>query len=149
MKKKLLAISVLLMFIFSCVSVAWAFTTVSQIIETFGSVSPIVGNSVIYSQNDKANMYARFYNTQRDQLWDENATAMGAGSTVTWANSAVSLTDWEATRGGWKITVPATLTEGWYDVTIYDNAAPAAADTLLVGRHCYIKGGSIQSLDDL
>ncbi len=60
---------------------------ISQIIQTYGSVSPIVGNSVIYSQNDKANMYARFYNTQRDQLWDENATAMGAGATVTWANS--------------------------------------------------------------
>ena len=147
MKKKLASITLLLALIIPAVAVG--FTTVSQIIETYGSVSPIVGNSVIYSQNDKANMYARFYNTQRDQLWDQNATAMGSGATVTWANSAVSLTDWEATRGGWKITVPATLTEGWYDVTIYDNAAPAATDTLLIGRHCYIKGGSIQSLDDL
>lgn len=125
------------------------FTAVSQIIQTYGSVSPIVGNSVVYSLNSYSNLYCRFYNTQLDQLWDENATAMGTGAAVTWANSAVSLTDYETTRGGFLIAVPATLTEGWYDITIYDNGTPANSDTLLLGRHCYIKGGTIQSMDDL
>jgi len=125
------------------------FQQVSQIIQTYGSVSPNVGSRPVYSLNAFSNLYARFYNTQLDQLWDENATAMGTGAAVTWANSAVSLTDWESTRGGWLIPVPATITNGWYDVTIYDNGTPAAADTLLLGKHCYIQGGQIQSMDDM
>ena len=119
-----------------------------QTVDVQGSISPAAGKMYIYSLNAYSNLYARFYNTETDELWDSNASAMGSAATVTWANSDVAMTDHESTRGGWLIPVPA-VDDGWYDVLIYNNATPAAADTLLLGKHCYIAGGLIQSMDSM
>ena len=122
--------------------------TLHQTVDVGGSVSPTQGKMYVYNLNTYSNLYARFYNTKLDQLWDSNASAMGSAATVTWANSDVAMTDHESTRGGWLIPVPA-VTDGWYDVLIYDNAVPASSDTVLLGKHCYIQGGMIQTMDSL
>jgi len=130
------------------------FTTVHQVISTYGTVSPTQGRVYIYSLNAESNLYCRLYNTQQDKLWDKNALDLGAADTVTWANSALDLKDHTSTRGGWQVSLPtpSTLEDGWYDLLIYTEATPdtpVSTDTLLLGRHVYIKGNNIQSLDDL
>ena len=119
-----------------------------QTVDVGGFVSPTQGQMYVYSLNSHSDLYARFYNTKLDELWDTDAEAMGSAATVTWANSAVALTDHTATRGGFLIPVPA-VDDGWYDVLIYDNATPASSDTVLLGKHCYIQGGMIQTMDSL
>ena len=128
--------------------------TLHQIIDTEGEVSPFKGNFYVSSLNSSSNVYCTFYNTQLDQAWDENASAMGPGATVTHANAAVPCTDHRAVTGnrvanGYLVPVPDTLTDGWYKVAFYANATPASADEILLSRYCYIKGGRIQSVDDL
>ena len=149
MKKNVTILTLVLIFIVA------GFTNVSQIIKTFGSVSPTVGNRLVYNPDVTvlANPYMRLYKTQTDQLWDENATDLGPGATVTWANSAITIVDWTATRGGMKYELPTSsnLDDGYYDLTVYDNAVPASSDMALIkfGRYCLIIGNNIQTMDDL
>ena len=124
---------------------------VSQVIDTKGAVTPSVGSRLVYTLNAYENVYVRFYNPQLDKLWDKNAGAEGAGDSVTWVNSAVPLTDWRTTRGGYLIPVPEDITEGLWDLLFYDNISPVVGDNAFqrLGRSCFLKGGKIQSMDNM
>jgi hypothetical protein len=126
---------------------------IGQKIKTTGTVQTVAGLRYISSLNSNSNVYCTFYNTIKDTAWDENAGAMGAGATVTKANAAVDCTDHRAVTGsriadGWLTAVPATIDDGWYDIKYYNNATPADADAILLGRYANIMDGKIQSLGD-
>lgn len=131
------------------------FTDVNQIIKTYGFTKSVRGLRYVHVLNSYSNVYCTFYKADSKassggEVWDENATAMGDGDTVTHANAAVACTD-HRTRpaDGYLIPVPATIDGGTYDIKFYDNGTPAAGDAILHGRKAYIKGGNIQTWDDL
>jgi hypothetical protein len=63
-----------------------------EAINVEGTLSAVKGLRYICSLNSYDNVYCTFYNTIKDTAWDQNATAMGAGATVTHANAADNAT---------------------------------------------------------
>jgi hypothetical protein len=117
-------------------------------IEVTGTLGFVGGKMWVYSLNSLSNPYYRLLNRVTDELADENASAMGDAATVTWGNSAITPTNQKTTRGGLLLDIPSYVPDGWYDLTIYDNASPASTDTLQLGRVVNIKDGFIQSFDN-
>jgi hypothetical protein len=117
----------------------------------------------VYSLNTSDNLYYRLVKiddqSNGNQIWDENAGALGAVASVSWANSAVkeaatncTLTDNRLTAGGWLPMLDETspkIPDGVYDMLFYNNATPAATDTLLLGRQIVVYKSRIIVFNDL
>lgn len=72
--------------------------------------------------------YARYFDFQADQVWDNSAGNMAAIASVTSANSAVSI-PFDSTHEVGIITTPSELPTGRvYTVQLYDVAVGNAAD---------------------
>ena len=139
----------------------------NKIIKSYGFVKPTGPFRPIRSENDSENLYFTIYDTDTGQVWNENSgtfvdTDDASVTGANYGNIAVTCTDSrDQAEDGWMPILPTALSsvnaDFEADLTFYTNATPANTDTVLVGRHCYIKsttiGGTykarIYSMDDL
>ena len=119
-----------------------------------GTVSMMNGETHIYNfgTDTPTVPYVRFYNRVTQQLYNSTTSALGAKTSVLWADTEVLMIDETSTVGGWLLVVPAevNMADGWYDILIYERATatPLSSDTQYLGRSCRVHNGIIISFDD-
>jgi len=77
--------------------------------------------------NEGSNWYARILNATTLQIWDGASKKLS--SDVSWADSALSMTNATATIGGWTLTLPEELPAGMYYIIFYQSASPSSSDS--------------------
>jgi len=125
----------------------------NKLIKSYGSVSPTGPFRPIRSENNSDNVYFTIYDTETGEIWNENSSTFVAISDASvtganYGNIAVTCVDLRAfAADGWMPVMPTALSgvraDFECDLIFYDNATPAATDTILIGRHCYIKSTTI------
>jgi hypothetical protein len=123
----------------------------NEIIKSMGAVKPTGPFRPIRLTED--NVYFTIYNTETGQVWNENGSVFvdTDDASVTggnYGNIAITCTDLRAqAEDGWMPVIPTAIKDidstFQADLLFYDNATPAATDTILLGRHCYIKATTI------
>jgi len=139
----------------------------SDFIEIFSMAKACGPFRPINSLNASENVYFTLYNTDTGKVWNDDSgtwVATDDASVVTsnYDNIAITCTDARAqAEDGWMPIMPTALASTnepfQADIKFYSNATPAVSDSILLGRHCFIKsyliGGSLQariwSMDDL
>lgn len=97
---------IFLLFLLLCISIYTQATTISF-------ASTVTG---------KTTLKAVICNLSAMTIWDTNATAFGASSTVTWAHRAVDITEDTNNPGAYYFTIPPGVSSvGNYFVRIYDS----------------------------
>jgi hypothetical protein len=97
---------IFLLFLLLCISIYTQATTISF-------ASTVTG---------KTTLKAVICNLSAMTVWDTNATAFGATSTVTWAHRAITVTEDTNNTGVYYFTIPAGVSSaGNYFVRIYDS----------------------------
>ena len=93
------------------------------------------------------NPYARFIQVDSGLIWDVANTVLSA--TPTYANTDVQLTVDNTYIGGTPIRIPVDLPHGDYDMLIYDSAAIAATDEVVIGKRIEWSGEQLNSMVSL
>jgi hypothetical protein len=133
------------------VLVAGFVNSTNEIIKVYGSVKTTGPFRPIRLTED--NVYFTIYNTETGQVWNEDGSVFvdTDDASVTggnYGNIAITCTDLRAqAEDGWMPVIPDAIknidSTFEADLLFYDNATPAATDTILIGRHCYIKATTI------
>jgi len=90
------------------------------------------------------NAYARFVRVADGAVWSDTAQALSL--TTAWSASDVALTRDGTYIGGTPVTIPPALPAGDYDMLFYENATPAAADAVLIGKRIMWSGNNLIGL---
>ncbi len=93
------------------------------------------------------NPYARFIEVESGLIWDVANAELSA--TPTYADTDLQLTVDNTYIGGTPIRIPTGLPEGDYDMLIYDSAAIAATDEVIIGKRIGWTGKQLFSMVSL
>lgn len=78
------------------------------------------------------NPYARFIEVESGLIWDVANAVLSA--TPTYADTDVQLTVDNTYIGGTPVKIPTAMPPGDFDMLIYDSAAIAVADEVIIGK---------------
>ena len=104
-----------------------------------------IADLIIYRK--MTNPYVRFVFVESGLIWDVANSKLSA--TPTYGDTDVQLTPDNTYIGGTPIRIPTGLPEGDYDMLIYDSAAVAIADEVIIGKRIGWTGKQLFSMVSL